>query len=491
MRTVKTRSGATAVQIVWSTHHGVRDVEHLGSGHCPVEVGLLVAAGRQRIAGGQDVLPLGAKPVVAPGALQIVSSSMGRLLTAIDLVYQQLGLDKVSGGDKVFKDLVTARLIEPSSTQDAARVLGEAGIRAMSYRTVKRRLRVYADPVWRARLSGMLASQAGLGPASLCLYDVTTLWFETGRGDGFRESGFSKERRLEPQITVGLLTDVCGFPLMVDAFKGNQAETTTMIPLIQRFLDAYGVDNLTVAADAGMMSEANLIEVEKAGWSFVVGGRMSQVPYQISNWMVDHPGQTPPDGLVLTQLMPKAPGARRPWTTFYQYRAGRAARSLHGIDQQVAKAVKAVAGKTPVKKNRFVRISDAVKTVDRDLETKARALAGWKPYVTNLADTPEQVIGIYHQLWHVEHAFRMSKHDLKARPVYHHLHESIDAHLAIVMAALAVATRIEQATGWSISRFIKTMRRYRTVVIKVGTQNVTAEDHIPPEIQEILEKLQH
>ena len=75
-----------------------------------------------------------------------------------------------------------------------------------TYRTVTRRLRVFAKDPWRQRLSAACAAHARLGPASLVLYGVSTLYFETDAGDGFRESGFSKERRLEPQITVGLLT---------------------------------------------------------------------------------------------------------------------------------------------------------------------------------------------------------------------------------------------------------------------------------------------
>jgi transposase len=90
------------------------------------------------------------------------------------------------------------------------------------------------------------------------------LWFETDTGDGFREPGFSKERRLDPQITVGLLTDATGMPLMVDAFEGNRAETKTIIPLIQRFVTAHGIDGVTVVADAGMMSETNLADIEDA-----------------------------------------------------------------------------------------------------------------------------------------------------------------------------------------------------------------------------------
>jgi len=132
----------------------------------------------------------------------------------------------------VFRQLVLARIIEATSKQDSLRVLAEAGIDTVSYATVKRRLQGYADDAWRQKLAAACAAHARLGPASLVLYDVSTLYFETDAGDGFREPGFSKQRRLEPQITIGLLTDASGFPLMVEAFEGNRAETTTMLPTI-------------------------------------------------------------------------------------------------------------------------------------------------------------------------------------------------------------------------------------------------------------------
>ena len=106
--------------------------------------------------------------------MEITSSRMGRLVDAIAAVYRQLGLDKACRGDAVFEQLVTARIIEPTSKQDAARVLAEAGVRALSYRTVKRRLPGYATPQWRDRLSGACAAAAELGPSALILYDVTT-----------------------------------------------------------------------------------------------------------------------------------------------------------------------------------------------------------------------------------------------------------------------------------------------------------------------------
>ena len=187
----------------------------------------------------------------------------------------------------------------------------------------------------------------------------------------------------------GLLTDATGAPLMVDAFEGNRAETRTMIPLIRSFVEAHGITGVTVVADAGMMSEANLKDIEDAGWSFVVGGKLPDIPYAIAQWHREHPDAAPPDQLVLTQPTVMGPRAdQRKRTTYYQYRADRARRTLHGIDTQVAKAEKAVAGQDRDQAEPVHPAHRRHQTVNRDLEAKVRTLAGWKPYVTNLEARP-------------------------------------------------------------------------------------------------------
>ncbi|MDR1768708.1 MAG: IS1634 family transposase [Propionibacteriaceae bacterium] len=393
--------------------------------------------------------------------------------------------------DKVFHDLVLARVLEPTSEKDSLRVLDEAGVAAVSYPTLKRHLPKFAAGEFRAVVASACAARAGVGPAALAFYDVTTLCFETDEGDGFREPGFSKERRLEPQITVGLLTDRSGMPLTVDAFEGNKAETKTMIPVVKSFTAAHGISGVTVVADAGMLSEANPKDVEDAGWSLIVGGRPPEVPYQAAEWQRAHPGQQPAGKLVLSQPTPMGPKAdQRRRTTCYQYKLDRAKRALHGIDAQIGKAEKAVAGKAPVKRNRFVVLEGARKPVNRQLEAKARALAGWKSYVTNLNDAdPAFVIGAHHELWHVERAFKMSKHDLRARPIYHHKQESTQAHLTIVFAALAISRWLEQQTGWTIKRLVKTPRRYRTDTIRVGNHTFQAQPDIPDDIRDLLQHI--
>ena len=403
MRTVKTSSGATAVQVVWSWRKGSRSIDHIGSAHDEVELAALKAAAAERLAAGQAVLDLGLPGVHEPGVLPITSSRMSHLWEGLCAAYRIVGFEAVSKGDTVFRDLVLARIIEPTSKIDAERVLSEVGIEAASYATVKRRLPSYAAASWRQSLAGASARRAELGPASLVLFDVSTLYFETDAGDGFREPGFSKERRLEPQITLGLLTDAAGFPLTVQAFEGNRAETATMLPVIDAFKAAHRLTDLTVVADAGMISEANQVALQAAGLSFVLGTRIPLLPDVVREWRDRHPGEVIPDGLVLTQPWPATSSEKARGipdrVIYYQYRHDRARRTLRGIDEQVAKAEKAVDGQAPVKRNRYIQLTGATKTVNRGLEAKTRALAGWKGYTTDLvAQTPEFVINAYQQL---------------------------------------------------------------------------------------------
>ena len=389
---------------------------------------LLKAVAVQRLHVGQDSLDFGDGQPDAVD-LPILSTQSKRLWESLQAGYRVVGLASACGQDEVFEQLVLGRIIEPTSKLDTIRVLEEVGVATVSYPTINRRLARYATTQWRDRVAQACAVHVGLGPATLVLYDVTTLYFETDEGDGFREPGFSKERRLEPQITVGLLTDARGFPLMIHAFEGNKAETRTMLPVVQSFMSAHQLPEVTVVADAGMMSEQNLKDLEDAGLRFVVGARIPEVPYQVAQWQRDHPGEPIGDQQVFIQPWTMGPNAdQRKRTIFYQYRADRARRTLKGIDTQIAKAEKAVAGKMAVKRNRFVQLSGGTRTVNRDLEAKTRALA--------------------------------------------------------------VTRWLERTTGWSIKKLVQTLRRYHTIQIQAGDHVVTAADPLPDDALHAFTKIQ-
>ena len=99
------------------------------------------------------------------------------------------------------------------------------------------------------------------------------------------------------------------------------------------------------------------------------------------------------------------------------------------------------------------------------------------------------MIGSYRRLLEIEKSFRMSKSDLQARPVYHHKRESIEAHLTVVFAALAVARWIEARTGWSIRKFVRTARRYRTIEIQAGPRIIAAADPVPDDLRQALDAI--
>ena len=311
LRKVKTASGATAVQIVSKSGGVRRIVEHLGSAHDETELEALLEAGRQKIAAwqGQGLLDLESLEP-APGRTNLarttVESKHSRLLwEVLHGVYQRLGLGDATGGDRAFEQMVLARLIEPTSKAQVPRVLGDLGLEPVSVRTLFRSLARAQERGYRESLSGALFEHVTAGGGlALCLYDVTTLYFEAEREDDLRKVGYSKERRVDPQIIVGLLVDRRGFPLRIGCWEGSKAETTTIIPIVEAFQAAHGIEDLVIVADAGMLSAANLAALDEARLRFIVGARQVRAPGDLEahfHWE----GDAPADGQVIDTITPR------------------------------------------------------------------------------------------------------------------------------------------------------------------------------------------
>jgi transposase len=146
-----------------------------------------------------------------------------------------------------------------------------------------------------------------------------------------------------------------------------------------------------------------------------------------------------------------------------------------------------------MRRDRFVKITGADKGVDWALVERARQLAGLKGYVTNLPTSTMDgaaVIAAYHDLWRVEQSFRMTKSDLRARPVFHHQREAIEAHLTVVFAALAVARHLQDGTGTSIKRIIQTLRAARSATIDINGQRLTLDPDLTDATRAILDRLE-
>ncbi|MDA2950487.1 MAG: IS1634 family transposase, partial [Actinomycetota bacterium] len=308
IRRVRTASGSTAVQIAESVGGRRRIVRHVGSARDDAELGLLIeAAQRLLVDDSQGELDLGvtAKAVRAhmvpspaealfgdgagvPAVQELVArprvlkSCNGLLYDALAGIYASLGFDAVS--DEVFRDLVIARVVEPTSLLDVDRVLAELGRTAASLSTRKRTLRRARGGGYRDQIAAACFAHARTaGDVSLVLYDVTTLYFEADKEDDLRRVGYSKERRVDPQIVVGLLVDRCGFPLEIGCFEGNKAETLTIVPIVKSFQARHGITDMVVVADAGMLASGNLRELDDAGLRFIVGSRVTKAPNDLAS----------------------------------------------------------------------------------------------------------------------------------------------------------------------------------------------------------------
>ncbi len=479
VRKVKTRSGATAVQIA-HTRRGVQTIlEHIGSAHDDAQLAALVEIAKSKIHAGQQAFDVDALTPTAPtGVAPVVTESRARVLWGVlEAAYRRLGFaDTV--GDDVFMKLVLARVIEPTSKADTVRVLEELGVPAPGLRTIWRTLARCVEQDWRDRLATAGYTHAARGGAlKLVLYDVTTLYFEAEDEDELRKVGMGKERRVDPQILVGMLVTAGGFPLEVHEFAGNTGETLTLLPVLCAFQDRHRVDDVVVVADAGMLSAANLNQLEDAGFSFIVGSRISKAPYDLAEHFdahggVLHGGET----MESTRVMGVRENARQR-RVVYHYSAKRDRRDNHTLNKQVEKAQKIADGNRPLRKDRFVKLTGTRPTVDQVLVDRARQLAGLKGYVTNIPAirlTGGEVVAAYHDLFQVERSFRMAKTDLRARPMFHHERDSIHAHLTIVFTALAISRHLQEVTGASIRKIVRTLRPLRDVTISIGGNEITA-----------------
>ncbi len=474
IRKVKTASGATAVQIAHKAYGRVVKIEHIGSAHTKEDLETLLALARKRLLGGQQLLFKETPPL----KIILKQSVSGLLLEVLTGQYNYLGFNRLK--DDIFTYLCVARIVEPTSKLDSIRVLEELGVTGISIDRLYRCLNQIIAKDYRKTITEQCFIHTANG-ISLILYDVTSLYFEIQKEDDYRKSGMSKERRLEPQIIVGLLVDQSGFPLGLHSFEGNTAEVNTILPVVEAFKKQHGLKDITIVADAAMLSSKNLEALTNAGYTYIVGSRIHKIPYDISEYQKTK--DLTDRQIITTQLTQEQ-------RVIYQYREKRAALDLRNIEKQITKAEKIINGRLVDKRAKFLSIKTKERGLNQNLIDKAKSLAGIKGYVTNLAIPDEQVIVSYHQLWHVEQSFRMSKSDLKARPIFHHKRDSIEAHLTVVLAALAIGKVIEINTGMSIKRFVRTLQLIRSGVVTINGKEYPAEAEISTEVEVLMRKLQ-
>jgi hypothetical protein len=278
--------------------------------------------------------------------------------------------------------------------------------------------------------------------------------------------------------------------LEVGYFEGNTAETTTLVPIVTAFVERHdlGETAIVIAADAGMLSATNLTALDDAGLGFIVGSRSTKAPGDLESHFQWH-GDVFTDGQVIDTVTPRHANSTvndialraepvwnpddhaNAWRAIWAYSAKRARRDQKTLYAQEARARAVINGERKAKSTRFVKTRAGDRVLDEASLARAQSLVGLKGYVTNMPATvmpAAEVIARYHDLWRVERSFRMSKSDLRTRPMFHRTRDAIEAHLTIVITTLAVAHNIQERTDLAIANVIKQPRPLRSATIAIN-----------------------
>lgn len=479
VRTTRTASLATAVQIVRYENRRKIIVKHIGSAKTSEEIISLKQLARSWIQKTTQQQSLFTTSVTAKSSLLPLDKAeyLGARYTFIyEALSKLLHRFRFHTVKKQFLlDLVLMRIIQPVSKLESLEYLSE--MFGIQYGKSSLYKALFSFPALKTTIEEKVvdfAKQNFSFNFSIVFYDVTTLYFETfkedSEKDSIRKPGFSKDNKPnQPQIVIGLIVTREGFPVAYEIFAGNTFEGKTFIPTIIKFKETYRIKTLTIVADAAMISFDNVEELKKRQLSYIVGARLASLKF-------DQMKQINKELINQTQDMVKLAeigGASIRIETergllLCDFSLARYKKDKREMEKQIDKAEKLLAEKDALKRTKFIKtIGKTKQELNSDLIEKTRLLLGIKGYYTNLAEVDNAtIINHYHNLWHVEKAFRIAKSDLAMRPIYHFRKQAIEAHILICFMALSVCKYMEIKTEKSTKKIIKLLKSITEARIK-------------------------
>ena len=379
---------------------------------------------------------------------RVLSNISNVLLNGADLlldhVFDSVGFNRIE--DSVFRQLVKARLSYPASKAATVEYLKNHFDEDLNLSKIYRYLDKLSDCQHEIvqDISVRHTRETLGGAIGVLFYDVTTLYFEADREDELRKTGFSKEgRHHNPQIILGLLVSMGGYPLAYCIHEGNKYEGHTMLPVINEFVSRYAPDDFIVVADSGLMNNDNISDMESRGYKYIIGAKIKTESQGVRDWILSQPKH---DGHMAEY---DKGGGRRLLVSYSDDRARKDGYNREKGVRRLEKAYKTgKLTKGNINKrgyNKFLTMEGDVKvSIDYGLLERDARWDGLKGYLTN-ADLPAaDIYSAYHNLWHVEKAFRISKSKIEIRPMFHFTRRRIEAHICICFVALKVYKELER-----------------------------------------------
>jgi transposase len=447
VRKKKNKSGVISIQVIDKSSGKYKLLKTIGSSANYLEVEQLFQQGQQWMKeyqgqfeiDFQDEKQLFSRFISGIKQITVIGTDL-----LLGKIFNQIGFNQIE--DELFRQLVLARLCFPVSK-----------LRTVDYLKKYHSVHIEEDAVYRyldklyntqkeivQRISYQHTLNILGGRISIVFYDVTTLYFEIDNEDDLRRTGFSKEgRHQNPQIVLGLLVSIDGYPLAYEIFEGNKFEGHTMLPIIDAFRIKYNLEKLVIIADSGLLSNANIIDLQAREYEFILGARIKNESRHLKKKILSLNLKNG-ESHVLTK--------DRSTKLVISYSDTRAKKDKVNREKGLRKLEKQIRAGRLTKAsinnrgyNKFLKLDGEITiSIDREKFEADGKWDGLKGYLTNTVLSKDEIIESYNHLWKIEKAFRISKNDLKLRPIYHRLHPRIEAHICIAFVAYKVYKELER-----------------------------------------------
>lgn len=490
IRVVKTASNSRAVQIVYYRNRKRIIFKHIGSGHTDEEIASLKTVARDIIESTSLTLPFHEEfkfnNLLYIDKSEFLGVYYSFFYEVISSLLKKIGFSKINS--PLLLDLVIIRIFEPTSKLQSIDLLD-------LYFGIRHRRQSYYEsaPKWldiKGKVDEIainFAKKQYSFSFDLLFYDVTTLYFETFEEDELRKNGFSKDNKTQqPQILIALMVTKEGFPITYEVFSGNTFEGHTILPVVKSFIKKNNVREFTVVADAAMISSDNIDQLLANKINYIVGARLGNISdkllEQINLNIIRQDGKSirikTDRGFLICS-----------------YSTIRYRKDKHEMEKQIEKAKFIIENPSKNKKLKFTKTNGQdIIELNQKLIDKTKKLLGIKGYYTNIDESEinnQTIIERYHELYKIEQAFRISKHDLQTRPIFHYKEQPIKLHLLICFMALIVSKHIELQTKTSIKKFISEAKKITDARLynNLTKKEFKLRTQIQKDFQEILQKL--
>jgi transposase len=448
IRTTKTKSGKVAVQVINYSKRKVNVLKHVGSAKNEEETIELKKKAKSWIS-----IEMNKKGLFGTGIdsyysnYQYLGFTYAYAYEFLEKIYHKFNFQNHTTA--LFKDLVIARILEPKSKRDSLEFL-QTFLDVTHSENILYKMIAKYDNATKDNLEKEIVkvAKSDFGfDFSFVLYDVTTLYFESFKSDDFKKPGFSKDHKHnQPQIVIGLIVAKDGFPISYEVFKGNTFEGNTFLPCILAFKKKHDIGQITVVADSAMISKQNLDKLLESGLNYIIASRLANLKESSINRINHEIKRIDGHSVRIDNLV-------------VDYSSKRYRKDKAELDKQIEKAKLNLNARTEKVSNiKYLKNDKIARYLNQELIDKNTKLLGLKGYATNLKNENKEIVDYYHNLVIIEHAFRIAKSDLEARPIYHHKEESIKNHMLICFMALTIAVYLELKNKRSIHFIVEELK---------------------------------